>query len=204
MQCRDSDSLDLELHFPIQVLSKIFRPDAVKIIKFAIRPLGRHHHRSSSLPHVDTGPTVSSIFGTLPRSPFLSVSSNLCYKAWISSMLSNRRPFSFNLIYGNRKKSQGAKSGEYGEWGMTAILCETGNCHGEVARAVVAKVRCDVFAHFHAVAAKRRSRTRNSQFGLCGTGASLYHNCCVDSGTSPEYFGFCLVFVFMLGKIRVV
>jgi len=26
----------------------------------------------SSLPHVDTSPTVSSIFGTLPGSPFLS------------------------------------------------------------------------------------------------------------------------------------
>jgi hypothetical protein len=32
--------------------------------------------------------------------------------AWISSMVSNRRPFSFNSIFGNRKKSQGAKSGE--------------------------------------------------------------------------------------------
>jgi hypothetical protein len=36
-------------------------------------------------------------------------------------MVSNRRPFSFNFIFGNRKKSQGAKSGEYGRWGMTAI-----------------------------------------------------------------------------------
>jgi hypothetical protein len=41
-----------------------------------------------------------------------------------------------------------------------------GRCHGEVARPVLAKVRGDVFARFHAVAAKRRSITRNSQFGL--------------------------------------
>jgi hypothetical protein len=34
---------------------------------------------------------------------------------------------------------------------------------------VLAKVRGDVFARFHAVAAKRRSRTRNSQFGLLGS-----------------------------------
>jgi hypothetical protein len=36
-------------------------------------------------------------------------------------MVSNRRPFSFNFIFGNRKKSQGAKSREYGGWWMTAI-----------------------------------------------------------------------------------
>jgi hypothetical protein len=32
----------------------------------------------------------------------------------------------------------------------------------------LAKVRDDVFARFHAVAAKLRSRTQNSQFGLFG------------------------------------
>jgi hypothetical protein len=37
-------------------------------------------------------------------------------------MASNRRPFSFNFIFGNRKKSQGAKSEEYGGWGMAAVF----------------------------------------------------------------------------------
>jgi hypothetical protein len=46
---------------------------------------------------------------------------------------------------------------------------KTGRCHGEAARSVLAKVWGDVFARLHAVAAKRRSRTRNSQFGLLGT-----------------------------------
>ena len=32
-------------------------------------------------------------------------------------MVSNWRPFSFNFIFGNRKKSQVAKLGEYGGWG---------------------------------------------------------------------------------------
>jgi len=50
--------------------SKIFRTGAVKIIKLSISPIGRRHPRSSSLPHVDTGPTVS-IFGTHPGSSFL-------------------------------------------------------------------------------------------------------------------------------------
>jgi hypothetical protein len=40
--------------------------------------------------------------------------------------------------------------------------------HGEAARSVLAKGRGDVFAHFHAVVAKCRGRTRNSQFGLLG------------------------------------
>ena len=52
--------------------SKSFQTDAVKIIKLTIRPIGRCHPRSSSLPNVITGPTVSSVFGTLPGSPFLS------------------------------------------------------------------------------------------------------------------------------------
>ena len=52
--------------------SKIFRTDTVKIIKLTIRPIGRRHPRSSSLLHVDTGPTIFSIFGTLPGSPFRS------------------------------------------------------------------------------------------------------------------------------------
>jgi hypothetical protein len=34
------------------------------------------------------------------------------------------------------------------------VKCETGRCHGEAARYVLAKVRGDVFARFHAVAAK--------------------------------------------------
>jgi len=37
-------------------------------------------------------------------------------------MLSNQHPFNFNFSFGNRKKSQGGKSGEYGGWGITAIL----------------------------------------------------------------------------------
>jgi hypothetical protein len=52
--------------------SKIFQTDALTIIKLIINPIGRHHPRSSFLPHVDTGLNVFSIFGTLPGSPFLS------------------------------------------------------------------------------------------------------------------------------------
>jgi hypothetical protein len=41
-----------------------------------------------------------------------------------------------------------------------------GRCHGEAARSVLAKFRGEVFATFHAIAAKLRSITRNLQFGL--------------------------------------
>jgi hypothetical protein len=43
-----------------------------KIIKLTVRPISCHHPRSSSLPHVDAGPTISSTYGMLPGSPFLS------------------------------------------------------------------------------------------------------------------------------------
>jgi hypothetical protein len=46
--------------------------------------------------------------------------------------------------------------------------CETGRCRVETARSILAKVRGEVFTRFHAVAAKRRSRTRNSQVVLLG------------------------------------
>jgi hypothetical protein len=170
----------LVLHFTIyEGVSKIFRTDAVNITKLTMKPIGRNHPLRSFLPYVNTGPTVSCIFGTLPGNPFRSVSSTLCDSAWILSVVSNRRHFSFSLIFGNRKKSRGAKWGEYGGWGMTAIFVspetagwgrnwETGRYHGEATMSILAKVRGDVFASFHAVAVKRRSRTRNSVFGLLG------------------------------------
>jgi hypothetical protein len=43
-----------------------------------------------------------------------------------------------------------------------------GRYHGEAARSALAIVRGVVFARFIAVAAKRRSRTQNSRFGLFG------------------------------------
>jgi hypothetical protein len=39
-------------------------------------------------------------------------------------MESNWTPFSFNFIFGNRKKSVGAKSEEYSEWGMCVVLLQ--------------------------------------------------------------------------------
>ena len=161
------------------MVSKNFRTD-VKIVKLTLRPIGRRHPRSSSLPHVDTGPTASSIFGTLPGGPFLSECQALCDSACISSVVSNRCFFLASISFMERGRSHRVPNqgitldggwqpfcfspGTAG-WGRK---CETGRCHGEAARSVLAKVWGDVFARFHAVATKRRSRTRNSQFGLLG------------------------------------
>jgi hypothetical protein len=70
--------------------------------------------------------------------------------------------------------------------------CETGHCHGETARSVLAKVRGYVFARFRAVAAKRGSRTGIHSLAYWD-GASRYHNPYIDGGTSPEYFGKSLI-----------
>jgi hypothetical protein len=149
---------------------------AVKIIKFTIRLIGRHHPRCSSLPHVDTGPTVP-IFGTLPGSPLLSMSSILCDSAWISSVVSNRGPFRFNLIFGHRKNSQGAKSGEYGGWGDDSHFVfhqKLLGGDGSARRDVVMLKQPGLFSpefgvtssHISRNRRKSLSRTRNSQFGL--------------------------------------
>jgi hypothetical protein len=85
-----------------EVVSKTFWTDPVKIIKLTIRHIGHHNPQNSSLPHVDTGPTVSSIFGMLPGSPFLSDCQALSAIRPGSPLVSNWHPFGFNFILGNR------------------------------------------------------------------------------------------------------
>jgi hypothetical protein len=83
--------------------SKIFQTNAVKTIKHNTISKCRHHCRSGSLLHIHTGTTVFSIFGTLPGSLFLSECRALCDSVWISSVIPNRRPFSFSFIFENGK-----------------------------------------------------------------------------------------------------
>jgi hypothetical protein len=86
------------------VVSKIFPTEAVKIIKLTIRSIGRHHPRSSSLPHVDTGPTVSSIFETLSGNLFLSKWQALFAIRPGSPQWYQTGPFSFSFSFGSREK----------------------------------------------------------------------------------------------------
>ena len=48
--------------------------------------------------------------------------SSLSDSVFISSIVAKRRPFMGLFNLGNRKKSQGAKSGEYGGCGMIMVL----------------------------------------------------------------------------------
>jgi hypothetical protein len=111
---------------------KIFRTDAVKIIKLAIRSIGCHHPQNSSLPHVDTGPTVSSILGTLPGSPFLSECQALAEirsgspQRYQTGVLSASIPF-LEIGRSDKVPNQGSTVVGAG-WGLTAILCIAGNC----------------------------------------------------------------------------
>jgi hypothetical protein len=50
------------------------------------------------------------------------LSSTACDSLWMSDTISKHRPFSFFLNLGNKAKSQGAKSGDYGGWGAITML----------------------------------------------------------------------------------
>jgi hypothetical protein len=85
-------SNDISLYL---VVSKMFWTDAVKIIKLTIRPIGRHQPGSSSLSHVDTVLTFSSIFGTLTEVLFCqSVKHSLRFGL---DLLNGVKPASFQL-----------------------------------------------------------------------------------------------------------
>ena len=111
-----------------EVVSKIFRTDAVRIVKLAIRPIGRRHPRSSSLSTCrHRSHRLLHFWNAFWKSFSIRVSSTLRFGLYLLIGI-KRHPFSFSFIFGNRKKSQGAKSGEYGGWGMTAILVFVRNC----------------------------------------------------------------------------
>jgi hypothetical protein len=148
-------------------VSKIFRTDAVKTIKLTIRPIGSHYPRSRSLPHVDTGPTVSSSFGTLPGSPFLSVSSTLCDSVWISSMLWNRRPFSFSFILEiGRSQDDRHLFFAWNCWARTEAW--DGTLSWWSSQVCSRQNSGRLLRTFSRSRRKIRGTTRNSQFGLLG------------------------------------
>jgi hypothetical protein len=72
-----------------------------------LTPIFHRLLRSSPLGHVYSDPSVS-FHGSMHPWKFSSVSvlSTSCDSAWISSIVSKRRPFSRNFILGNKKKSQ--------------------------------------------------------------------------------------------------
>jgi len=87
-------------------------PDSrCKTIKLTIRSIGCRHPRSTSLPHVDNGPLSPLFLERILEVFSVKVSSTLFVSAWMSLMVSNRRPFSLNFILRNKKKSLGTTWG---------------------------------------------------------------------------------------------
>ena len=81
-----------------------------------------HQLQSTPLLHEYSGPSVSAMLGSIPGSPFLE----LCQVPSAIPLESLQWCRSFGL--GKRKKSQGARSGEYGGWTITVMLFLAKNC----------------------------------------------------------------------------
>ena len=108
-------------------VSKSSRTVPVKRSLLTLEGKFLHHLHSTSLLHEYSGPSVSAMLGKHPwKSLFGIVSSTLYDSSWISSMVSNLRPFIRSFSLGKRKKSQGARS--YGGWGTTVMLFLAKNC----------------------------------------------------------------------------
>jgi hypothetical protein len=167
--------------------SKIFWNDTLKIIKLTIRPIGHHHSRSSSLPHVDTGPTISFILGMLPGSPFLlkckAVSAiRLRYHQWYQTgILSASVSF---LEIGRRHRVPIQRSAWVRDNSHLVFHQKLLDEDRSVRRVVLVK-QPDLFSP--------KFGAMSSHVWPIGTSASCYHNRCTDGDTSPEYFGYCLV-----------
>jgi hypothetical protein len=180
-----------------EVMCKIFQAGAVKIIKLTIRPISCNHPRSSCLPHIDTGPTVSSIFGMLPGSCFLSVCQALCDSTWIYSMLPNRsavRILGTNLAVtwcmpNSFIRTHWHVPRWHKIWCTLAVPFSDSSWKSpQVMYTTLNKCmwKLPTSTHLHVV-------WHTDSLGMVvlpSTGALCYHNCC---GTSPECFGYYLI-----------
>jgi len=188
-----------------KVVSKIFRADAVKIVKQTIRPIGRRHPRSSSLPHVDTGPTVSSIFGTLPGSPFLSDCQALSVIRPVSPQWYQTGVLSASISFleiGRIHRVPNQGSMVCGGWQPFCFSPETA---GTLAipfpdpswkSPQVTYTTTDKRVWKLPTSIQIRATWYSNSLDMVvlpSTGASRYHNYCIDGGTSPENFGYHLV-----------
>ena len=88
-----------------------------------------HNLQSTPLLHEYNGPSVSAMLGSIPGSPFLELCQvpatiPLEFLQWCRIF----NPSSEASAWGRGKKSQGARSDEYGGWGITVFLFLAENC----------------------------------------------------------------------------
>jgi hypothetical protein len=123
--------------------------------------IGHHHHPNTPLPRVCTVPRASAIFLNASwKSSSVRVISTAC-EASFTSVMSNRRPI---FYWGNRKFEWDRDDSHIVFWPKIPWWrrkCDTVRCRDATASSFVAKVRGEVFAHFHALAVKRLNGMRN-------------------------------------------
>jgi len=101
--------------------SRIYR---VKIFPSYLEATQPCRLQSTPLYSVCTADSVSSMFWSIPGKLFLGMLRKCASECVLTASIdSKRRPFSVDLSFGNRKKSDGARSGEYGGCGRTVVAC---------------------------------------------------------------------------------
>jgi hypothetical protein len=130
--------------------------------KTNFRSPGHLHPRSSPLPRVSTVPTV------LRKSWSVWMFSTAYDSALISSIASKWRP-SITFIRETEKSRAGEGRRSCCFWLKIRRRKRSVRwCFGATCSSFVAKVKGEVFSHFHAVCVKRHSSMRNCLFGLPG------------------------------------
>jgi hypothetical protein len=138
-----------------------------------------HYTKSSSIPHIDTGPSVSSMFWTRP------VLNRACYRntcTWLNIW----PPKAFvELLW----KISWHVSQDWNKiWCTLAIPFSDTSWKSPHVTYTTPNKRVGKLPTSTQLRAPWHSDSLE-MIGLTSTGASRYHNCCLDGGFSPEYFG---------------
>jgi hypothetical protein len=201
--CRYSRRHFLHTHLITNILRGCIQniPDwRWKIIKFTIRPIGRHQPRSSSLPHVDTGHTVSSIFGKLPEVVFCQCQALFSAirpgsPQWYQSGVLSRSILFLEIERTHRVQNQ--KVWWVGDDSHLVFRQKLLSKDGSVRRGVVVMKQPGLFSPKFGVTSShvftQSSRNIAVEPGIHGLACwdrcfALPH-CWIDDDTSPEYFG---------------
>lgn len=74
-------------------------------------------------PSQHTFGNVHKASGNCLQRPFLGIHHRTAVTHWIAATSAKRAPFMMLFRWGNRKKCTGTRSGEYGGWSRTGMLC---------------------------------------------------------------------------------
>jgi hypothetical protein len=130
----------------------------------------------------------------------MSVSSILWSFAWISSMVPNLSASVSFLEIGRSHRVPNQESTVGGGWHPSLFCQKLLGEDGSVRQGVMVKQPGLFSPKFgatssHVFTQSPQNVAVETEFTVwpVGTGASCYHNCYIDGGTNPEYFGYHLV-----------